>query len=187
MQSNFANNPHHAVVDTGCSANTLRTDAPVCNNNKNAPTQYVGTPTGHTIKSSESAMLQFNNIPEEARVAHLYPDLKYKSLLSVGQLCDSGFTAVFRKNKVEITKDENIVVKGPVQITGKRDETTDLLWVTDISGNNNSITTSTQTQNVTNSVYAMKTIPDVINYHHQSVWSPTERTWTQAIDRGHFV
>ena len=86
---------HDAVIDTGCTANTLRSDAPVTNIDTTPPTQYVGTPTGATMKSSAADLISQPQLPEEARRAHVYPDLKYKSLVSVGQLCDSGYTAVF--------------------------------------------------------------------------------------------
>ena len=106
--------------------------------------------------------------------------------MSVGQLCDAGFTAVFRKNEVEIVKNEDALVKGPAYMTGNRNQNTDFLWVTDINEEKNNKTT-TEIKLTANSVYALKSILDVITYHHQSIWSPTERTWTQAIDKGHFV
>ena len=151
------NSPHHAVVDTGCSANTLREDAPVCNHNTNAPTQTVGTPTGHVMNSSASALIKNKNLPDEARKAHLYPELKYKSLMSVGQLCDAGFAVVFRKNKVEIVKNKDALVKGPAYMTGYRNINTDYLWVTDINEENNNKTT-TKIKLTANSVYALKSI-----------------------------
>ena len=84
LLSNPAKIPHHAVIDTGCSANILCADAPVVHANPNAPTQYVGTPSGATLKSSASALLSQQNLPNDVRAAHLYPGLAYKSLLLVG-------------------------------------------------------------------------------------------------------
>ena len=67
---------HDAVINTGCTANTLGADAPVTNMDTTAPTQYVGTPTGATMKSSAAALIAHPQLPEAARLAHVYPDLK---------------------------------------------------------------------------------------------------------------
>ena len=117
------------------------------------------------MKSSASAMLKNQNIPNEAIKAHLYPDLKYKSLQSVGQLCNSGFAVVFRHNKVEIVKNDDVKVMGLARIVGTRNENTDFLWVTDIN-ENEKMTGYSKNEQIANSVYALKTVPDVIKYHH---------------------
>ncbi len=123
---------HNAVIDTRCTANTLRSDAPVTNVDTTAPPQYVGTPTGGTMKSSAAALIVHPQLPENAQQAHVYPDLKYKSLLLVGQLCDAGYTAVFTAEKVRIVPTQDVQITGTAAIIGKRNEQSDYLWVTDL-------------------------------------------------------
>ena len=119
------------------------------------------------MRSYASESLLQDNFPETVRKAHLYPNLAYKSLLSAGQFCDAGYAAVFLKNRVEIVKRENVNINGPAHIIGQRNETTDGLWVTDI--NQSSLETledDNDGKNRANSVYNLRTIADVIKYHH---------------------
>ena len=181
------NAQHHAILDTGCTAHTLRADAPVLHSNPSAPKQVVGTPTGDTMISTASALIQNSNFPIEARQAHIYPKLAYKSLLSVGQLCDSGYAAVFKKNNVSIIKEDDVTITGPTQMSGYRDHNNNQLWVTDINENGTSTKNATSQNKQVNSVFKMRTLRDLVTYHHQSVWNPVVKTWTRAIDRGHFA
>ena len=80
------------VLDTGCLKHTLRTNAPTDERQPTTP-HFCGTPTGQVMDSNEKALLKHNTFPEPARVSHLYNDLNYKSLLSVGQFCDAGYQA----------------------------------------------------------------------------------------------
>ena len=139
------------------------------------------------MKSSAAATLKQQHLPDTVRQAHLYPDLAYKSLLSAGQFCDAGYAAVFLRDRVEIVKKEHVKIEGPAHIVGQRNEETDGLWVTDISQNNVPIINTENTQNNSaNSVYTLRTIADVIKYHHMCAWCPCVKTWTEAIDNGHF-
>ena len=80
-----------AVLDSGCSTHTLRDDTPSDERQPNPVTKLCGTPTGTTMSANDQALLPFNALPIEAREANHYPDLKYKSLLSAGQFCNSGY------------------------------------------------------------------------------------------------
>ena len=82
-----------AIIDSGCSGNYLRDDAPVVNKNMNAPRITAGTPNGSTIQSSCSALLTDTALPTHARKSTLFPGLTNLSLLSVGQFADAGYTA----------------------------------------------------------------------------------------------
>ena len=116
----------------------------------------------------------------------MYPYIKYKSLMSVGQICDEGYAAVFTKDKAHIVKTDDVTITGPVHVSGTRDTSTDMLWVTDIAHTTKSDNTMVPSNNA-NNVHKMRSIPDLVAYHHQSCWCPTTRTWIKAINRGHFV
>ena len=80
-----------AIVDSGTTNHALRSDAPVDERTPADRPRHCGTPTGHTMASTEQGLIP-HNLPRPAREGHLYPDLTYRSLVSVGQICDSGYT-----------------------------------------------------------------------------------------------
>ena len=82
-----------AIIDSGCSGNYLRDDAPVVNKNMNSPRITAGTPNGSTIQSSCSALLTDIVLSTHTRKSTLFPGLTNLSLLSVGQFADAGYTA----------------------------------------------------------------------------------------------
>ena len=139
------------------------------------------------MKSSASAKLKQNHLPDTVRQAHLFPDLAYKSLLSAGHFCNAGYAAVFFKDRVEIVKKEDVKTNGPAHIVGKRNDKTDGLWITDISQNSVPTVENAGTKkHSANSVYTLRTISDAIKYHHMCAWCPCVKTWTEAINNGHF-
>ena len=79
------------VLDTGCSRHALRHDAPSDDRQTTESTIVCGTPTGDTMHSNEEALLKHQGLPTAAREANHYDDLAYKSLVSVGQICDAGY------------------------------------------------------------------------------------------------
>ena len=101
--------------------------------------------------------------------------------MSIGQLCDSKFIAVFTDNQVVIAYNNNIVLTGP------RDHTTGL-WVLP------SVTTMKATGAIgleraltANNVYEHSTKRDLILYLHRCCFSPATKTWRAAINAGFFA
>ena len=70
--------------------------------------------------SNTHALLK-HNLPTEAIEAHMYPSLTYRSLISVGQLCNAGYQLVFDQDKVEAISPTNTV-----DMVGTRDRSTSL-------------------------------------------------------------
>ena len=83
--------PHIAILDSGCTGNYLRTDAPVVDRDYTSHPITAGTPNGSVITSSCSARLPDVHIPPSARKATIFPKLTYRSLLSVGVFADAGY------------------------------------------------------------------------------------------------
>jgi hypothetical protein len=75
-------------------------------------------PNGTTITSTATTQLQIPIIPHSTKTAHLFPQLRDQSLLSIGQLCDVGCAAIFDNNSVNITYDNTLLLQG------NRDKTT---------------------------------------------------------------
>ena len=82
-----------AIIDSGCSGNYLRDDAPVVNRDTTSPSIIASTPNGSTIRSSCSALLTDSALPAHARKSTIFPGLTNQSLLSVGQFADAGYTS----------------------------------------------------------------------------------------------
>jgi hypothetical protein len=85
----------------------------------------VKLPDGSDTTSTYTDVLPITGIPEAAKVAHISPNIKYGSLLSVAQLCNYGCEATFTKHTVCIT------AKGNMVLTGTTSNATGGLWIMD--------------------------------------------------------
>ena len=84
-----------AAADSGTPGNFFKSNSPCVD--KRIATNPLGIrmPDGHIVYSSHTALLPQNNLPIEARHAHIFPDLKNKALLSIGMFCNNGCIALF--------------------------------------------------------------------------------------------
>jgi hypothetical protein len=73
---------------------------------------HVNMHNGTTIQSSHTSELPISEFPPEAIRAHILPGLVHNSLISVGQLCDSGCNVIFTRDNVEVNKDRKLVMSG---------------------------------------------------------------------------
>ena len=74
------------------------------------------------MQSTHTALLPFQQFPLAARCDHVFPALQNKALLSIGQLCDINFTAVFHDGQVQLSN-------ANTTITGQRDPSTGLYYI----------------------------------------------------------
>jgi hypothetical protein len=72
-------------------------------------------PDGTAIHSTHTGYLNLPQLPVAARLCHLFPHLTTGSLLSVGQLCDHGCTAVFTQTDLRIHLDGQLLLYGTRQ------------------------------------------------------------------------
>jgi hypothetical protein len=77
----------------------------------------VFLPDGSVAISTHTSTLDWPNIAVQARQAHVFPTFS-GSLISIGLLCDCGYTATYDSNKVTIRDAKNII------LTGLRDPST---------------------------------------------------------------
>ena len=73
---------------------------------------------GDTVVNTHTCRLPLGSLPTAACEAHVTPNIT--PLLSIGQLCDEGCTAVFPAQSILIFKDKSTLMKG------YRDKTTNL-------------------------------------------------------------
>jgi hypothetical protein len=62
----------------------------------------VRLPNGATMDSSHTTSLDIPELSEDASVAHVFPAMVNTSLLSVGQVCNEGYSITFKIDGVSI-------------------------------------------------------------------------------------
>ena len=134
----------------------------------------VTLPNNTTISSTHIGLLPYNNLPEKARLVHLFPDLK-KCLISLGQLCDAGMTVTLTSERIVVIDNK----RNKQTLAGKR-VSNDGMWYIDLD-------TATSTQHKANSAYEMNKKEDIIKYLSAAMWNPIPESWIKAIDSGFFV
>ena len=99
-----------AAADTGCTSHFIK-DRLIQNETHHVPIN-VRQPDGTCFKSNSKGEIPLHkDLPYSARTAHGFKNIK-TNLLSVGQFCDAGCTAIFDKEKCEIRRNNNILLRG---------------------------------------------------------------------------
>jgi len=97
---------------------------------------------------------------------HLFPSLGETSLLSIGQLCDAGCTALFTANKVTIKHNNTTILQG------SRSPHSQNLWNIPLS-------------NTPQKALSMVTMPhkaaEIVQFFHAALFSPSISTLKQAL------
>ena len=62
----------------------------------------VGLPNGSSFRAFPTALLYFTKLPFGARQSNIFPALGECNLISIGQLCDHGFSALFTAKNVSL-------------------------------------------------------------------------------------
>jgi hypothetical protein len=89
--------PHEtAIVDYGCTCHFLLVNAPYLNKVKSQNPLTVRLPNGATMESSHTAALDIPELNKATSIAHVSPAMANHSLLSVGKLCNEGYTVTFK-------------------------------------------------------------------------------------------
>jgi hypothetical protein len=157
-----------AILDSGCTSNFLSAYAP-CSNKQAAHVPLNNNmPNGTTIQSSHTCNLLLTDLPPQARQAHILPGLVHSSLISVGQLCDSGCSVTFTHYQVTVSRN------GKNVMYGSRDPKS-RLWRVDLK--NRCETNQAQF----NHAHDKSNQKDLITYLHAACFSPVKSTWISAI------
>ena len=89
--NNVIDKTQHAVLNSGCTTHTLQDDAPSEERQPTPEMKICGTPTRAMMSANDKALIPFHTLPKEATQSHHYPNIRYKSLLLVGQFCDARY------------------------------------------------------------------------------------------------
>ena len=180
--------PFTRIIDTGTSHHNIAlgdgNPQDYVPYTTNAP--QVMIPNGTNITACAKYNLKLPNVSEQASATDVLPTFRH-SLISVGQLCDDGCTATFSKHGCTVYNKN----KKPV-LTGSRNPTTglyeqDIIQRKNIHQPRYEIPVPNQpTQQQSNATLPTKNLQEQIKYLHQCAFSPTIRTWIQAVKKGHF-
>ena len=64
----------------------------------------MGLPNGSSIRASHTALLPFPQLPLGARQSNVFPALVNRNLISIVQLCEHGFSAIFTAKNVKLIR-----------------------------------------------------------------------------------
>lgn len=131
---------------------------------------HVKLPDDSTIKSTHTAELQIPGLPKSAKRVHLFPSLGNTSLLSIGQLCDSGCKATFTADKVIITHRNNTI------LSGTRSPLTNGLWTITMPH-------SLSIMDSINTITMPTKAADMVTFSHASLFSPSISTLSKALEK----
>jgi hypothetical protein len=158
-----------AIADTGCTGHYISISCPHSDRKPSRPSLAVRVPNGAVLHSSHTATLDLPGFLPAACQAHIFPGLASHPLLSIGQLCDDGCTATFSATRLDIHRD-NILL-----LSGTRAPSTGL-WHLNL--------TPQQRPATAHALIPNTSVADRIAFVHASLFSPSLSTWCTAIDAG---
>ena len=136
----------------------------------NGPT--VLSASGDVMTPTHSGILPLSSLlSNKAQSAFVLDDLKTGTLVSLSQLCDDDCIAIFSRFKVQILKQDKIIITGKRMSNG--------LW---------SIPLQIPPQHQVNGILRLdQTKQELAIYHHATLGSPVPSTLLRAIRRGHLI
>jgi hypothetical protein len=163
-----------AILDSGCTSIFLSATAPCTSKRAAHIPLSVNMPNGTSINSSHTSDLLLTDLPPQARKAHILPGLVHNSLISVGQLCDNGCDAIFKKESVYVMNNGKCVMLASYDPHLG-------LWRVDLKKSTPAI------HSAFNHAHDTSNQKELINYQHAACFSPVKSTWIVAIKNGNFT
>jgi hypothetical protein len=148
-------------VDYGCTGHFLLANAPRLNKVKSQNPLTVRLPNGATMEPTHTAALDIIELNKAASIAHVFRGMANHSLLSVGKLCNEGYTVTFRNESVIICNSQELQI-----LKGARDSYTGL-WRINLRREHQQ-----PKQAVANKVYELRNTGALVNYLHKAMFSP---------------
>ena len=171
------------VANNGCTSHCFKPDTPCDDKQPVCDGLRVSLPNGTLIWATHTGLLPvyipLPPISNYARHFSFFPGLTSKSLISIGQFFDDGYSAIFTAHTVCLVKDVSYAV------VGHHNRSNGLWYI--------ALTASTLPshppfpQAHVNSAYRMKTLKDLVIYLHRACFSPVVSTCTKSINAGYFT
>jgi hypothetical protein len=135
------------------------------------------------MKSTHNATLDIPQLSRVAKAAHVFPAMENNSLLSVGQLCDEGYSVLFNTNGVKILNEKQEII-----MKGSRDYATGLWRINLLQTNPTYNVSQPPSQpHTVNNVYALRNSGALVNYLHKAMFSCKKSALVHAIKKGHLT
>jgi hypothetical protein len=122
------------------------------------------------MESSHTTELDIPELNAAASKAHVFPGMAHHSLLSLGQLCDEGYTVTFKQASVTICDSKKSQI-----LNGS-------LWRINLKQTNNRIP-----EPIASKVYELRNTGALVHYLHKALFSPTKSAMLQAVKDGHLI
>ena len=163
-------------ADTGFKGYFSKTDSLCDNIQPDTNPIHVQLSNCSRMTSTKTGIIPITGLSLASRHSHLFPYLKIGSLLSIGQLCDSGCVATFNKDEVSIRHNNQLVANGPRTKNGLR--------TIPIPASNMH---HPHIANLTMSTLAVKKSQYRVSFLHAAAGYPVLSTWLNAVHQGFFV
>ena len=140
------------------------------------PTKHgiiVELPNGSIIQATHTALLDLPSLPLAARTAHIFPDLKNGSLLSIGEMCDHGLTAQYTKHTVNIFNGSHLVLSGTRSPHSR-------LWLINLDKSQH----PTSSPLFASPALELSNHAQLVAFYHACLCSPAVSTMLEALDKG---
>jgi hypothetical protein len=128
------------------------------------------------MESSHTAALDIPELNASASIVHVFPGMANYYLLSVGKLCNEGYTVTFKNASVTICDPQEFQI-----LSGIHDLDTGL-WRINLRKENQQ-----SQQAVANNVYELRNTGALVNYLHKTLFSPTKSALLQTVKNGHLI
>ena len=157
------------IVESGASIHLSRQSTPTM-----APVMIDNDiksrlPDESTMESTHIATLQLQDLLKQERHIHILPKIQTAPLISFGILCDDGCTITL--DKKEISTQQN----GKEIINGTRNKKTGI-WEVHLGPQ--------QPEHLVNNILAQTLKPEISQYLHAALLSPTTSSILKAIKQG---
>ena len=137
-------------------------------------------PDGTTMQSSHTALLSAPHLPIAVRRAHIFPQMRNKALLSLGQFCDNKYDVELTASTINIIHHHD----ASMSLSGSRDHSNGM-WTINISPQ--VLPQKPTPTPVVNNVYKLNKKRDIVTYLHKAAFIPVPSTWIDAINAGFFT
>jgi hypothetical protein len=169
--------PHEtAILYYGCKGHFLLVNMSCLNKVKSQNPLTVRLLNGATMESTHIESLDIPELNKAASITHIFPGMVNHYLLSVGQICNEGYSITFRIDLVTIYNSQNVQI-----LKGARDLDTGL-WRINLGKEYQQ-----HPHEEANNVYELYNTGALVNYLHKAMSSPTKSALLQAVKNGHLI
>jgi hypothetical protein len=128
------------------------------------------------MESTHTASIDIYDLSKSASIAHIFTGMANHSLLSVGQLCNEGYSVTFKIDAVTIYNPRDVQI-----LKGARDVDTGL-WRINLRREHQQ-----HSHEVANNIYELSNTGALVHYLHKAMLSPTKSALLQAVKNDHLI